>query len=300
MHIIEAQQFDRVFLETLFAEASTLKNKTSDCMRGKILASLFYEPSTRTRLSFESAARRVGGQVVGTENAHEFSSAVKGESLEDTIRIIGGYADVIVLRHNENDAAGRAERVSSVPIINAGCGTGQHPTQGLLDLYTIWHECKKIDGLTIALAGDLKFGRTVRSLAYLLGKFDNVQILFVSPKELRVGGDIKEYLDRHRVAHKEVATLEEIIGDVDVLYQTRIQTERMQDKDEAKRLQAGAYRIDKKLASKMRLGAIIMHPLPRNDEIAPEVDELPSAAYFRQAQNGLYVRMALLQFLLEK
>jgi len=299
MHIVEAQQFDRAFLEALFAEATELKTKPSDSMCGKILASLFYEPSTRTRLSFESAALRLGGQVVGTENAHEFSSAIKGESLEDTVRIIGGYADVIVLRHSENDAAQRAAVVAEVPIINAGCGTGQHPTQGLLDLYTITSECGKIDGLTIAFAGDLKFGRTIRSLAYLLGKFKDIQIVFVSPQELRVGTDIKDYLERHAVAYKEVATLEEIIGGVDVLYQTRIQTERMENAKEAQRLQAGAYRIDKALALQMRPGAIVMHPLPRNSEIAPEVDTLPCAAYFRQAQNGLYVRMALLQKIVE-
>jgi len=183
-----------------------------------------------------------------------------------------------------------------VPIINAGSGAGQHPTQALLDLYTIVREHGHIDGLTIGLAGDLKHGRTVRSLAYLLGKFEGVRIIFVSPEELKIGADIKEYLDRHSIAYAETPDIREAIGRVGVLYQTRIQKERFADVQEYERLKH-SYRIDATLAGEMRKGAIIMHPLPRVDEIAQEVDTLPQAAYFKQARYGLLVRMALLKWI---
>lgn len=267
-------------------------------MRGKILASLFYEPSTRTRLSFESAMQRLGGMIISTENAKEFSSAAKGETLEDSIRIIDNYADAIVLRHFENDAAARAAAVSDVPIINAGSGAGQHPTQALLDLYTIERECGRVEGLTVALCGDLKYGRTIRSLAYLLGKFNGVRIIFASPKELGVHSDIKEYLDRHKVPYAETNSLEHIIDEVDVLYQTRIQKERFEDPALYEQVKDG-FVIDAPFAQKMRKGAILMHPLPRNGEIATSVDALPQAVYFKQAAYGVLVRMALLKFLLK-
>lgn len=239
---------------------------------------------------------RLGGTVLSTENAREFSSAAKGETLEDTVRVIGDYADVIVLRHHEDNAAERAAKVSHVPVINAGSGAGQHPTQALLDLYTVVREHGHIDGLTIGLSGDLKHGRTVRSLAYLLGKFEGVRIIFISPPELKVGADIKEYLDRHGVSYAETGDIREAIGRVGVLYQTRIQKERFADPSEYERLK-GSYRIDAKLAGQMKKGAIIMHPLPRVDEIAPEVDALPQAVYFKQARYGLLVRMALLKWI---
>jgi aspartate carbamoyltransferase catalytic subunit len=296
-HIVEAQQFDREFLEELFVEASKLEHTTDDKMRGKILASLFYEPSTRTRLSFESAMLRLGGEVLSTENAKEFSSAIKGETLEDTIRIVESYADTIVLRHYEDDASERAARVARVPIINAGSGKGQHPTQALLDLYTIKREHGHIDGLSIIIAGDLKHGRTVRSLAYLLGKYDSVRITFVSPQELRVGDDIKEYLNRHEVAWSESQDLSEAVLHAGVLYQTRIQKERFDDSAEYERLKH-AFRVDRALVESMRPGAVVMHPLPRVDEIAPEVDLLPQAVYFKQAQYGVLIRMALLKKIL--
>jgi aspartate carbamoyltransferase catalytic subunit len=296
-HIVEAQQFDRQFLEDLFLEADRLEKARDDSMRGKILASLFYEPSTRTRLSFESAMLRLGGEVLSTENAREFSSAIKGETLEDTIRIVESYADAIVLRHYEDDASARAAAVAQVPIINAGSGAGQHPTQALLDIYTIRREHGHIDGLSIAIAGDLKHGRTVRSLAYLLGKFKDMHIHFVSPEELRVGDDIKEYLSRHNVAWDETAAIEDIVGHVGVLYQTRIQKERFADAAEFERLRH-SFRVDKALVGLMRPGAIVMHPLPRVDEIAPEVDAMPQAVYFRQARYGVLIRMALLKNLL--
>ena len=203
-HVLEAQQFDTKTIDEIFGIADKLAITKSEPLRGKIMASLFYEPSTRTRFSFESAMLRLGGSVITTENAHEFSSASKGETLEDSIRVINQYADVIVLRHNETGAAGRAGAVSDIPVINAGDGTGQHPTQALLDLYTIKREVGRMNNIHIVFAGDLKNGRTVRSLAYLLGKYEGVNMSFVSPPELRIGSDIKEYLDKHKVTWEEV------------------------------------------------------------------------------------------------
>jgi aspartate carbamoyltransferase catalytic subunit len=266
-------------------------------MRGKILASLFYEPSTRTRLSFESAMQRLGGMVVSTENARDFSSAIKGETLEDTVRIVECYADTIVLRHFDNDASERAASVAAVPVINAGSGAGQHPTQALLDVYTIERELGRVDGVTVAMVGDLKHGRTVRSLSYLLGKFKNIRIVFVSPQALHVGADIKEYLDRHGVSYAETERLDQALKIADVLYQTRIQKERFEDPHEYEKYK-GVYQVDKTTARLMRQGAILMHPLPRVDEIAPEVDSLPQAVYFKQAKYGVLTRMALLKWVL--
>ena len=293
-HVLESQQFDQKLLSQIFSLADKLEKKTDQSMKGKIMASLFYEPSTRTRFSFESAMLRLGGSVITTENAREFSSAAKGETLEDSIRVINNYADIIVLRHYEKGASERAALISKVPIINAGDGTGQHPTQALLDLYTIKRELGKIVGVKIALVGDLKHGRTIRSLAYLLGKYEKVKIYFVSPLELKVGDDIKEHLDKHHIAYEEIEDLESIINKIDVLYQTRIQKERFTSEQEYKKFK-GCYQIDVKLAKRMRPNAIIMHPLPRVDEILEEVDALPQAAYFKQARYGLLIRMALLK-----
>lgn len=262
------------------------------------MASLFYEPSTRTRFSFESAMIRLGGNVITTENAREFSSASKGETLEDSIRITSNYADAIVLRHYEQGASVRAASVSKVPIINAGDGAGQHPTQALLDLYTIRKELGKINDISIAMVGDLKHGRTIRSLAYLLGKFKRIHIYFVSPAMLRVGDDIKEYLTRHNVKYTELADVNKIISDVDVLYQTRIQKERFENPAEYETCK-GCYHIDIAMVARMKKEAIIMHPLPRIDEIAVEVDATPQATYFKQAEYGLLIRMALLVYLLK-
>lgn len=301
-HIIRAQQFDRELLSRIFSEAREMEEVArkggSDILSGKVMATVFYEPSTRTRLSFESAMMRLGGRVISTENAREFSSAAKGETLEDTIRIVDGYADVIVLRHYESGAAERAARVSSVPIINAGDGPGQHPTQALLDLYTIEKELGHIDGISIAMVGDLANGRTVRSLCYLLAKYKDVKIYFVAPDVVRMRDDIKEYLTRHRVPFREEDDLKEVASKVDVIYQTRIQKERFGDRIEDYERARGVYIINHEILDAMRPDAIIMHPLPRVDEIAPEVDEDPRAAYFRQAQNGLYIRMALLKMVL--
>lgn len=263
------------------------------------MASLFYEPSTRTRFSFESAMLRLGGGVITTENAGEFSSASKGETLEDTIRIINHYADVIVMRHTEKGASARAAAVSGVPVINAGDGPGQHPTQALLDLYTIKKEIGKIDGVRIAFVGDLKNGRTVRSLTYLLGKYKKPHLCYVSPKGLKIGDDIKEYLDKHHVAYEEMEKWDSVLPTVDVLYQTRIQKERFKSAAEYKKYK-GVYILTMKEVNKMKKGAIVMHPLPRIDEIVPEVDASPKAAYFKEAKYGLLIRMALLKDLFGK
>ena len=299
-HVIESQQFTRSLLEDLLARAEEIKgepHRFSGRLNGRVMAALFYEPSTRTRLSFEAAMLRLGGQTMGTDNAREFSSAAKGETLEDTIRIVSGYADVIVLRHNEEGAAKRAAAVSTVPVINAGDGPGQHPTQALLDLYTIRDELGRIDGLKIAMVGDLANGRTVRSLTYLLSKFRQIKIWFVAPPQVAMRDDLKAHLDEHHIPWEETQDLDAVLPEVDVVYQTRIQKERFVDPAEYAALK-GIYRIDDRALGLMRKYAIVMHPLPRVDEIAPEVDADPRAAYFRQARNGLHIRMALLDRLL--
>ena len=295
-HIVESQQFSRAILEELFTRADEMKTAPhlfSGRLNGRLMAALFYEPSTRTRLSFEAAMLRLGGSTFGTDNAREFSSAAKGETLEDSIRIVSGYADVIVLRHYEEGAARRAAAASTVPVINAGDGKGQHPTQALLDLYTIRDEIGRIDGIRIAMVGDLANGRTVRSLTYLLSKFRDIGVTFVAPPQVAMRDDIKAHLDEHHVPWTETEDLDAILPQVDVVYQTRIQKERFTD-EAAYQAIKGVYRIDNRALALMRKQAIVMHPLPRVDEIAPEVDDDPRAAYFRQARNGLFIRMALL------
>jgi aspartate carbamoyltransferase catalytic subunit len=298
-HLIESQQFSREILFELFERADELREKKDDCLKGKVMASLFYEPSTRTRLSFESAMLRLGGRVIGTENAREFSSAVKGESLEDSIRVIGGYCDCIVLRHDEEGSAEKASRVSKVHIINAGDGKGQHPTQALLDVYTIYREFGKVDGLKIAMVGDLASGRTVRSLCYMLGKFIDIEIIFVSPSNLRMKEDIKKYLVERGVNFREENDLNKILNIVDVVYMTRIQKERisLEEYEKAK----GKFVIDERNLNLIKERSKILHPLPHVEEIdfPMDVEENDKrVAYFRQAENGLYVRMALLDFIL--
>ncbi len=301
-HIIEAQQFDMPTLLNLFEATAQMEQAVArggvNDYHNRIMATLFYEPSTRTRFSFETAMHRLGGRVITTENAAQFSSAAKGETIEDTIRILNGYADVIVIRHSEVGAARRAAAVSRVPVINAGDGPGQHPTQALLDLYTIRKEIGAIDGLRIAMVGDLAQGRTVRSLAYLLSKFQGVKIYFVAPPPLKMKEDILEHLREHSVWYTEETDLEKVLPEVDVVYQTRIQKERFGDRIADYERCRGVYVLTREALRLMQPKAIVMHPLPRLDEIAQEVDQDPRAAYFRQAQNGLYVRMALLSMVL--
>jgi aspartate carbamoyltransferase catalytic subunit len=298
-HVIESQQFTVPLLMELFDRAREMekvaaRGGTRDYSR-KIMASLFYEPSTRTRFSFEAAMARLGGHVLSTEQARLFSSEIDGEQLEDTIRILGGYSDVIVLRHNEVGGAARAAAVSVVPVINAGDGNGgQHPTQALLDLYTIRRRRGSLDGLTIAMVGELDRGRTVRSLAYLLSKFERVKIHFVSPPELRMQRDILEHLDRSGTWYSEDSDLTEVIGAVDVIYQTRIRAGRVRHREDAER-----YAITARLLQQMRQDSMLLHPLPRTVELDRALDDDPRAQYFQQATNGLYVRMALLTMLWE-
>ena len=295
-HVVRTQQFTRNSLQQLFALADKLEKNPDRSLSGKIMASLFYEPSTRTRLSFESAMMRLGGNVLSMENASLSSSSTKGESIEDTIRIVDNYADIIVLRHPEAGASERAAAVSDVPIINAGDGTGQHPTQALLDLYTIQREFGEIDGIHIAVVGNLKYYRSARSLAYLLGKFDNVKLTLVSAPELKMREDIKTYLRKHHVSYDETDDLAEAMRSVDVVYQTRMQKEWMTE-DEYARL-SGQFVITREMADNMKEHAILIHPLPRSGEIALEVDDSPHAVYFKQAGYGVIIRMALLKTLL--
>jgi aspartate carbamoyltransferase catalytic subunit len=302
-HVIEAQQFDVPTLLHLIETTQEMEKAVSDGgtseFHRRIMATLFYEPSTRTRFSFETAMYRLGGRVISTENAAEFSSVAKGETLEDTVRILNGYADVLVIRHYEVGSAKRAASVSRIPVINAGDGAGQHPTQALLDLYTIYKEIGSIDGLSIAMVGDLAQGRTVRSLTYLLSKFQNIRIYFVAPPLLKMKEDILDHLREKDVWYAEETDLDKVLPEVNVIYQTRIQKERFGDRIADYEACRGVYVINSDSLRLMKANAIVMHPLPRLDEIAMEVDCDPRAAYFRQAQNGLYVRMALLRMVLK-
>lgn len=299
-HIVEVSQFSRDDLELLYERADRLRGRraSNPTLAGQILATVFYEPSTRTRLSFESAMLRMGGQVVSTENAREFSSAIKGESVEDTIRIIESYADAIVIRHHEQGSAAKAASVASVPIINGGDGPGEHPTQALLDLYTIQHELGRIDNLRVALVGDLRFGRAVRSLALLFGLSKNTELVFVSPPAVPMGDDVRRALDKAGIPYRDEPDLASAAGEVDVIYQTRIQRERFATPGEYESAR-GIYVVTPETLARMSSESILLHPLPRVDEIATSVDSDPRAAYFRQAENGVYLRMALLELLLE-
>lgn len=299
-HIIESQQFTLPLLMELFELANHMekvvaRGGTQD-YHNKIMASLFYEPSTRTRFSFEAAMLRLGGKTISTERAQEFSSVMMGETLEDTIRVVGNYSDVIVLRHNEIGGARRAADVSSVPVINAGDGKGgQHPTQALLDLYTIFKELKTIDGVNVAMVGNLVDGRTVRSLAYLLGKFDRVKLFFVAPPALQIRQDILDYLARHDVWFAVERDLKKILPEVDVVYSTRIEPKMLKGKKHP-----GGYFIDAEVLKLMKTHALLMHPLPRLNEISQDVDTDPRSAYFRQTRYGVLVRMALLEYVLSR
>jgi aspartate carbamoyltransferase catalytic subunit len=298
-HVIESQQFTVPMLMELFERARAMerivaRGGTLDYQK-KIMATLFYEPSTRTRICFEAAMHRLGGRVCSTEEARAFSSEVEGEQLEDTIRIISGYTDIIVLRHSEMGGAARAAGVSKVPVINAGDGSGgQHPTQALLDLYTIFRERRTLDGLTIAMVGDLDRGRTARSLAYLLSKFERVKMYFVSPPEVQMKQDILDHLEQHRIWYGLESELDRVIENVDVTYITQIRPGRMPDPSRLKK-----YFMDAAVLTKMKPNAMIMHPLPRTLELDKAIDADPRACYFQQATNGLYVRMALLTMLLD-
>jgi aspartate carbamoyltransferase catalytic subunit len=268
--------------------------KGSDMLKGKILATLFFEPSTRTRLSFETAMLKLGGSIIGFAEA-EIASVKKGENLADTVRTVENYADVIALRHPLDGAAKLAAEFSKVPIINAGSGAEEHPTQAFIDLYTMQKEKGKIDGLRIALVGDLRYGRTVHSLAYALSLY-NVELYLISPESLRMRPEVLRTI-QNKITVTEDSSLEKVIPQVDVLYVTRIQKERFPDPAEYAKVK-GTYKIDLKTLSTAKKDLIILHPLPRVDEIAAEVDNTSQARYFQQVWNGIVVRMALLALVL--
>lgn len=296
-HIVSVSQFERADLERLFALADRCEpiargERSCRVLEGRVLANLFFEPSTRTRLSFGSAFLRLGGAVESTTGM-QFSSMAKGETLEDTIRVIDGYADVLVLRHPTEGAAARAAAVAYHPLINAGDGAGEHPTQALLDCYTLRRECGRVEGLTVALIGDLKHGRTVHSLARLLTRFEDVTVVLTSPEELAMPDGILAELDAAGMHFEIVPSLVDAVRMSDVLYVTRLQEERFSDPAEAAR-HIGSYVVNRALLEAAgRLDVTVLHPLPRRHDLATDVDSLPGAAYFRQTHYGVPVRMAL-------
>lgn len=282
-------------VDFLLKEAESLRGKTTQDLQGKIVASLFFEPSTRTRLSFESAVHRLGGQVITVANASS-TSMKKGETLQDTIRVLDQYADVLVMRHPKEGSAAEAIQFTKKPFLNAGDGPNQHPTQALLDMYTIQREMGKLDDLTVAFVGDLKFGRTVHSLLYLLMHY-KVKILFISPEQLKIPNHYLEKLKAAGIEYMEDSELNKHMPDIDVLYMTRIQQERFENLEEYYFLK-GSYVLTSDIVRMGKPSLRVLHPLPRIDEITHEVDQMEEqAAYFRQVENGVYMRMALLKHL---
>jgi len=299
-HILHGNQFTKEDLGQVMKAAGVfeggLKNgQTYDLMRGRILATLFFEPSTRTRLSFESAMLRLGGGVISVASGAT-SSAAKGESIGDTARTVSQYADVIVMRHPQIGSAAEAAATATVPVINAGDGAGQHPTQALLDIYTMQKEVGTLDGIRVALLGDLKNGRTVHALVELMALF-KVELILVSPPQLQMPAEIVDGLKKKGLSVHQTDDLMQAAAAADVLYVTRIQKERFSDAADYEKLK-GSYVIDNHLLEQAKKDLVILHPLPRVDEIAVEVDAHPGAAYFRQTLNGVYVRMALLALVL--
>jgi aspartate carbamoyltransferase catalytic subunit len=307
MHVVSISQFTPEQLSPLFERADRLRAICMDKNKRKILAekhmekqmcSLFYEPSTRTRLSFETAALKMGMGVVSTENARDFSSAAKGETIEDTMRVLNGYDfDVIVIRHHETGAVKVAAEYSKAPVINAGDGKGEHPTQSLLDAYTIHRKFGTLEGLNIVMGGDLANGRTVRSLAQLMSQFKGNNFTFVSIPELQMGEDIKKKIKKAGADFHETDDINTAVKDAHVVYWTRLQKERLTNPTY---IPKGGFVIDPDVMKKLYKDAIVMHPLPRVDEIHVDVDHDPRAHYFTQAGNGLYVRMALIDQILEE
>jgi aspartate carbamoyltransferase len=301
--ILSVKQFSRRDLEYIFAVAHEMRTMvervgTFDLLKGKILANLFYEPSTRTSSSFTAAMERLGGSVIPI-NEVQYSSVTKGESLADTVRTLECYADVIVLRHPDTGSAAIAAKAARKPVINAGDGIGEHPTQALLDALTIMEELGRLENLTVTLLGDLKYGRTVHSLARLLLNFDGIKLNYVSPDILRMPREVMDEVAAKKVPQAEFASLTDVLPATDVLYVTRVQKERFEDPALYEKVR-GAYVIDPSNMALARQDMIVMHPLPRVGEISPDFDEDPRAAYFRQMEYGLYVRMALLAMVLGK
>ena len=302
--IISVKQFGREDLEYVFGVAHEMRGMvervgTFDLLKGKILANLFYEPSTRTSSSFTAAMERLGGSVIPI-NEVKYSSVTKGESLPDTIRTLESYADVIVLRHPETGSAAIAARAARKPVINAGDGVGEHPTQALLDTFTIFEELGvgQVDNMTVTMLGDLKYGRTVHSLARLLSLF-KVKINYVSPEILRIPKEVMDEVGEKGIPQAEFNSLEKVLPETDVLYVTRVQKERFEDPADYEKVKS-AYVIDPEIMKSAKQEMIVMHPLPRVGEISVDFDDDPRAAYFRQMEYGLYVRMALLAMVLGK
>ena len=300
--IISVKQFSRKDLDYIFGVAHEMRGMvervgTFDLLKGKILANLFYEPSTRTSSSFTAAMERLGGSVIPI-NEVKYSSVTKGETLADTVRTLECYADVIVLRHPETGSAAIASKAAKKPIINAGDGTGEHPTQALLDAFTVKSELGRFDGLTVTMLGDLKYGRTVHSLARLLSLF-NVKLNYVSPDILKMPKEVMDEVGEKNIPQAEFDSLDQVLPETDVLYVTRVQKERFENVDEYEKVK-GAYVIDPAVMQVAKQKMIVMHPLPRVTEISMDFDDDPRAAYFRQMEYGLYVRMALLAMVLGK
>lgn len=299
-HLIDIKDFSKKEIDDLIKVANDIidnRDKYSHKCNDKILATLFFEPSTRTRLSFESAMLRLGGKVLGFSEASS-SSTAKGETLGDTIRVVGGYADIIAMRHPKEGAPTVAIKNSIVPIINAGDGGHNHPTQTLTDLLTISREKGRLDNLTIGLCGDLKFGRTVHSLITAMMRYKNIKFILISPKELKLPDYMKEILDNKNIEYIETNNIEEYMNELDVLYMTRVQKERFFNEEDYLRLK-DYYILTKDKLKKAKKDLIILHPLPRVTEISKEVDDDKRAKYFEQAYNGVYIRMALILKLLE-
>jgi len=301
--ILSVKQFCRTDLESIFGVAHEMRIMvervgTFDLLKGKILANLFFEPSTRTSSSFMAAMQRLGGAVIPI-NEVKFSSVAKGESLPDTVRTLGCYADVIVIRHPEVGSAALAAKHAGKPVINAGDGVGEHPTQALLDVFTIREELGRLDGLTVTMLGDLKYGRTVHSLARLLTQFTGIKLNYVSPEVLRMPSDVIDEVAARGIPQSEQTTLEKVLPETDVLYVTRVQRERLEDPAAYEKVK-NAYVITPEAMKSAKSRMIVMHPLPRVTEISMEFDDDPRAAYFLQMEYGLYVRMALLAMVLGK
>lgn len=299
--ILDGAQFSREEIDLIMEVAKDFKKKLAekpgglDLLRGYVMAALFFEPSTRTRLSFETAMHRLGGSVIGFSSA-ESTSISKGETLEDTIRTVDQYVDLFAMRHPAIGSAKRAAEVATHPVLNGGDGAGQHPTQALLDLFTIYNECGKVDGATIVLCGDLKNGRTVHSGVDIYKHFDT-KLVFVAPEQLAMPREIVEKLRAQGKTVVETTSLEDAIKDADILYMTHIQKERFADVAEYERLK-GSYILTREMIERLNPNLTVMHPLPRVNEITTDVDDLPGAAFFRQAGNGVYVRMALIALVL--
>ena len=300
-NLMSPLDFSVAELDALMDTASDIianPDKYSHACDGKILATLFYEPSTRTRLSFEAAMLRLGGKTLGFHSA-DSSSATKGETVADTLRVVSSFADICAMRHPKEGAPLVAAEKSSIPVINAGDGGHHHPTQTLTDLMTIRSFKGKFDNLTIGMCGDLKFGRTVHSLISALVRYTNIKFVFISPKELKLPEYIKEHLDSlDNVEYKEVSKLEDVIGSLDILYMTRVQRERFFNEEDYVRLK-DFYILDKAKMALAKKDMLVLHPLPRVNEISSEIDDDPRAGYFRQVRYGMFIRMALILKLLD-